>query len=133
MAGTSGYSMKAVDKTSKAIESELKILEQYLSSAQKDISSMNNNIWYGGESANKWYTRMTDVFKKDVKYYNQVVKIQNTFAKAANASKQKVSKGSSGIAGGVDTSPDKPIPASSGSPEVQPGGDWQGGFEYYME
>ncbi len=53
-------------------------------------------------------------------------------AKKAAATTQEVEQ-QTGIAGAVDQSPDAAIQVQPNAPEVQPGGDWQGGFEFYME
>ena len=93
---------------------------------------MNQDVWYGGKTANLWYEAMEKAFTKDVNYYNKVVTLQNNFSKRLTNSKSKTSKGSSGISGSVDQSPNSPINVSPGSVEVQPGGDWQGNFEWEL-
>ena len=144
MAGGSGFSHTQLQKTVKSIERELKVLNSCLAKIQKDVNTMNRDVWNGGQTANKWYEAMEKSFQKDVKFYNKIVTLQNGFAKRVSSAKEKTNKSSAssesarvyaqtGIKGGVDESPNKPIPATTNSPEVQPGGEWQGGFEYYME
>ncbi len=130
MAGGSGFSHTQLQKTVKSIERELKVLNSCLAKIQKDVNTMNRDVWNGGQTANKWYEAMEKSFQKDVKFYNKIVTLQNGFAKRVSSAKEKTNKGTTG---GVDESPNKPIPATTNSPEVQPGGEWQGGFEYYME
>ena len=100
MAGGSGYSHKALESARNKVESELKNLDGILAKIQKDVNTMNKDVWHGGKTANTWYEAMEKAFTKDVNYYNKVVKMQNSFSKKLGESKSKTGGGSSSYSGG---------------------------------
>ena len=81
MTKTSGFALSAVDDTQKKVEEELARLESRMAKLEKDVNSMNDNGWNGGQASNKWYENMEKTFDNDVKYYNQVANMQNSFSK----------------------------------------------------
>ena len=56
-------------------------LETYINALCKDIEKMNASVWYGGDSANKWYEKANTAYKKDVNFFNNKTKLLNRLKK----------------------------------------------------
>ena len=69
---------KSMVKTARAgVNKELKVLHTSLNNMKKQIELLNSSVWNGGSAANKWYDSANSAYKKDLKFYNKIINIQN--------------------------------------------------------
>ena len=104
----SGINLKKAQLAYNNVNKDIKNLETQLANFRKAVAEMNANIWYGGNSANKWYESANNAYKKDCKFldslYNIQVKlskkIDSTLAVSGSTEKTQKSGKGSGAGGG---------------------------------
>ena len=105
----SGINLKKAQLAYNNVNKDIKNLETQLANFRKAVAEMNANIWYGGNSANKWYESANAAYKKDCKFLDSLYNIQSKLANkidstlAVSGSTEKTKK-----AGKDDVSADPP-------------------------
>ena len=108
----SGINLKKAQLAYSNVNKDIKNLETQLANFRKAVAEMNANIWYGGNSANKWYESANAAYKKDCKFLDSLYNIQSqlankidaTLAASGSTEKTKKSGKGSGTGGGSSVS-----------------------------
>lgn len=79
----SGVSKKTARTAHTNVKRDLQSLEAHMNQLVNHVQQMNASIWYGSETANKWYTTMRGHYCANAKgnlvtFYNGVTAFQNS-------------------------------------------------------
>ena len=84
MAAT-GVNKQVLKNTYKKANNKINDLSANVKGLQQAVQTMNQSVWYGGTSANKWYNSVSSAHTSNSKFINAATNLQTSIKKQINS------------------------------------------------
>ena len=72
-----GLNKPLAKETHKKAQRKIEDLRTNVNALKTAVQTMNQNIWYGGNSANKWYDNVSQAHTSNTKFIDSALALQN--------------------------------------------------------